>query len=102
MEHTQSAQLQPAATVPPVQLQMAQPQLAAPQPQVHTIQAQVPVGMLGGMTMPVQTPSGIVQVQIPPGLQQGQAFQFQVQTMDIAPQPPLPVAEPPTPMGLPV
>ena len=51
---------------------------------VQTVSVQVPQGMQGGMPMQVQTPGGVMQVQIPAGLQPGMAFQIQVPA---APQP---------------
>lgn len=58
----------------PVAMPVAMP---VAQPQRQTMMVTVPQGMSGGMTAQVQTPSGLVEVQIPQGL--GPEAQFEIQ-----------------------
>ena len=64
---------QPMAQPMPGQPMMAQPMPAAPQPMMMTATATVP----GGQPMQLQTPTGMITVQVPMGIQPGQQFQFQ-------------------------
>ena len=57
----------------PGQPMMAQAMPAAPQPMMMTATATVP----GGQPMQLQTPTGVITVQVPMGVQPGQQFQFQ-------------------------
>jgi hypothetical protein len=62
------------------------------------LQVLVPHGMRGGQTLLVQTPSGRMQVVIPPGLKEGEAFQFVPATFSppaIGPPPPFQSGPPP-------
>ena len=54
---------------------MAQPAvMAQPSMQVMSVVASVP----GGQPMQLQGPNGVMTVMVPPGIQPGQQFQFQV------------------------
>jgi hypothetical protein len=62
------------------------------------LQVLVPHGMRGGHTLLVQTPSGRMQVVIPQGLKEGEAFQFLAATFSppaIGPPPPFQSGPPP-------
>ena len=57
--------------------------------------AVVPAGVGEGMMMQVQTPSGPMQVQIPPGMKEGMQFQFGVAAPTVQPMAAVPMAAAP-------
>jgi hypothetical protein len=48
------------------------------EPVMQTMRVQVPGGMTGGMLLQVQTPAGLMEVQIPRGLEPGETFEMLV------------------------
>ena len=48
------------------------------EPGMQTMRVQVPGGMTGGMMLQVQTPAGLMEVQIPRGLEPGETFEMLV------------------------
>ena len=61
-----------------------QPGMAEMQPGMPQMTVLVPPGLVGGMPMQVEAPTGPLQVVIPEGLQPGQAFQVAIPTEDPA------------------